>query len=71
MLGEKHVPPGSVVPMGDSYDRIASLLLTRGIKPFYKLRQFESMNFDPENIEKFRDQIRGLSQLASRKSLIG
>lgn len=57
----------AVAPMGSAYDRVAALLLKRGAKPIYRLRQYASMNFDPDQAAAFRSEIADLATIGRRK----
>jgi hypothetical protein len=56
----------AVAPMGTSYERVAALLLKRGVKPIYRLRQYAAMNFGPDQAAAFRSEIAELAAIARR-----
>ena len=53
-----------MVPMGTVYDRASALLLKRGAKPIYRLRNYASMNFG--QTAAFRSEIADLATIARR-----
>jgi hypothetical protein len=59
--------PYAVAPMGNEYyDRIAALLLARGVKPIARLPQYASMNYGPDQVAAFRRAIADLAAVARR-----
>jgi hypothetical protein len=58
----------AVVPMGTAYDRVSALLLKRGAKPIYRLRNYASMNFG--QTAAFRSEIADLATIARRNRWI-
>ena len=60
----------AVAPMGTAYERVAALLLKRGAKPVYRLRQYASMNFGADQAAAFRSQIAELATIARRNRWI-
>jgi hypothetical protein len=53
--------------MGNEYyDRIAALLLARGVKPIARLPQYASMNYGPDQVAAFRRAIADLAAVARR-----
>lgn len=62
--------PFAVVPMGDAYDRVADLLISRGIKPLARLPQYASMNYGPERVTAFRSTVAQVAAVARRNKWI-
>jgi hypothetical protein len=57
----------AVAPMGNEYyDRIAALLLARGVKPIARLPQYASMNYGQDQVAIFRRAIADLAAVARR-----
>ena len=61
-----------VVPLGDAYDRVAALLLTKGVKPLYRLGHYAAMNYEPVQVKEkaFRLQAKELAALAKTRGLL-
>lgn len=62
--------PYAVAPMGDAYDRVAALLMTRGVKPIARLPQYASMNYGPDRVATFRSAVADLAAVARRNRWI-
>jgi len=58
----------AVVPMGTAYDRVSAMLLKRGARPIYRLRNYASMNFG--QTAAFRSEIAELAAIARRNRWI-
>ena len=56
----------AVVPMGDAYDRVAELLISRGVKPLAHLPQYASMNYGPDRVAAFRNAVSQVATVAQR-----
>lgn len=54
----------AVVPLGSAYERVAALLSNQGVKSFYRLRQYASMNHGPDQVAAFRREVAELAALA-------
>ena len=62
--------PYAVAPMGDAYDRVAALLMSRGVKPIARLPQYASMNYGPDRVAAFRIAVSDLAAVARRNRWI-
>jgi hypothetical protein len=60
----------AVAPMGTAYDRVAALLLKRGAKPIYRLRNYAAMNYGADQVAAFRSEIAALAAIARRNRWI-
>jgi hypothetical protein len=61
-----------VAPLGTAYDRVAALLMKRGLKPIYRLPHYASMNYEPvlDKVEAFRSAVVELAAIAQRNRWI-
>jgi hypothetical protein len=59
-----------VVPLGDAYGRVAAVLSSQGVKPYYRLRQYASMRYGPDQVAAFRQEVAELAAMARRDLLI-
>ncbi len=57
----------AVAPMGNAYDRVAALLMTKGVKPIARLPQYASMNYGSDRVAVFRSAIADLAKVAKSK----
>jgi len=62
--------PYAVAPMGDAYDRVAALLMKRGVQPVARLPQYASMNYGPDRVTAFRSAVAGLAAVSRRNRWI-
>ncbi len=53
-----------------AYDRVAELLLKRGAKPIYRLRQYAAMNYGADQTAAFQSEISELALIARRNRWI-
>jgi hypothetical protein len=60
----------AVAPMGEAYDRVATMLLARGAKPVARLPHYASMNYGADRVVAFRSGIAELAAVARRNRWI-